>query len=175
MMVSRYQADGRRPAISGPLLDRADLRSDDIHIEVPRIEADWQSDEKLSDEQLGESLALFWSQNRRHPGASGSRPGAPAPPPRGGRSVDQRRHGTGRSAALLPAGRRGVDERSTLWLRIRCVKKIALTETPAYAILSSPGHTVSTEGMEKRRFARYDETRPQLLREKQPPGKQAKS
>jgi len=59
MMVSRYQADGRRPAISGPLLDRADLRSDDIHIEVPRIEADWQSDEKLSDEQLGESSAAI--------------------------------------------------------------------------------------------------------------------
>jgi len=60
MMVSRYQADrrrpadGRRPAISGPLLDRADLRSDDIHIEVPRVEY-----EKLSDDRLGEPSAAI--------------------------------------------------------------------------------------------------------------------
>jgi magnesium chelatase family protein len=47
-MVSRYQK-----RISGPLLDRADLRSDKIHVDVPRVEY-----EKLSDEQLdpGEDL-----------------------------------------------------------------------------------------------------------------------
>jgi len=44
MMVSRYQK-----RISGPLLDRID-----IHIEVPRVEF-----EKLSDERLGEpSVAI---------------------------------------------------------------------------------------------------------------------
>jgi magnesium chelatase family protein len=44
-MVSRYQK-----RISGPLLDRADPRSDDIHIEVPRVEH-----EKLSDDRMGEA------------------------------------------------------------------------------------------------------------------------
>jgi predicted ATPase with chaperone activity len=41
------------------LLDRADLRSDDIHIEVPRVEAAFQSDKKLSDDRLGESSAAI--------------------------------------------------------------------------------------------------------------------
>jgi magnesium chelatase family protein len=49
-MVSRYQSDPRRVGrISGPLPDRADFSSDNIHIDVPRLE-----DEKLSDERLGE-------------------------------------------------------------------------------------------------------------------------
>jgi hypothetical protein len=49
-MVSRYQSDPSRVGrISGPLLDRADFSSDNIHIDVPRVE-----DEKLSDERLGE-------------------------------------------------------------------------------------------------------------------------
>ena len=43
-MVSRYQK-----RISGPLLDRID-----IHIEVPRVDY-----EKLSDERLGEPSILF--------------------------------------------------------------------------------------------------------------------
>ena len=43
-MVSRYQK-----RISGPLLDRID-----IHIEVPRVEY-----EKLSDERLGEPSAVL--------------------------------------------------------------------------------------------------------------------
>ena len=54
-MVSRYQK-----RISGPLLDRID-----IHIEVPRVEY-----EKLSDERLGEPSNLFL-KNRRHPRAGG--------------------------------------------------------------------------------------------------------
>jgi magnesium chelatase family protein len=41
-MVSRYQK-----RISGPLLDRADLRSDNIHIDVSRVEY-----EKLSAERF---------------------------------------------------------------------------------------------------------------------------
>jgi magnesium chelatase family protein len=54
-MVSRYQK-----RISGPLLDRADLRSDNIHIEVPRVEY-----EKLSDERLGEPSAAIRKRARR--------------------------------------------------------------------------------------------------------------
>ena len=46
-MVSRYQK-----RISGPLLDRID-----IHIEVPRVEY-----EKLSDERLGEPLGISAAQ-----------------------------------------------------------------------------------------------------------------
>ena len=54
-MVSRYQSDPRRVGrISGPLLDRADLWSDNIHIEVPRVEY-----EKLSDDRLGEPPAAI--------------------------------------------------------------------------------------------------------------------
>jgi magnesium chelatase family protein len=48
-MVSRYQK-----RISGPLLDRADCRSDHIHMDVPRVEY-----EKLSDERLGEPSAAI--------------------------------------------------------------------------------------------------------------------
>lgn len=44
-VVSRHQK-----RISGPLLDQADLRSDDIHMDVPRLEY-----EKLSDDRLGRS------------------------------------------------------------------------------------------------------------------------
>ena len=51
-MVSRYQK-----RISGPLLDRADLRLDNIHIEVPRVEY-----EKLSDDRLGEPSAAIRGQ-----------------------------------------------------------------------------------------------------------------
>ncbi len=64
-MVTRYQK-----RISGPLLDRID-----IHIEVPRVEY-----EKLSDERLGEA-------SDGHPGASESRPGAPATALRGHRGL----------------------------------------------------------------------------------------
>jgi predicted ATPase with chaperone activity len=61
-MVSRYQK-----RISGPLLDRID-----IHMDVPRVEY-----EKLSDERMGEPSILFLtSRNRRHPGARGSGAGA---------------------------------------------------------------------------------------------------
>jgi hypothetical protein len=74
-MVSRYQSDPRRVGrISGPLLDRADLWSDDIHIDVPRVEY-----EKLSDEGLGEPSAATQArveaarerQRRRFEGSSG--------------------------------------------------------------------------------------------------------
>jgi magnesium chelatase family protein len=54
-MVSRYQK-----RISGRLLDRID-----IHIEVPRVEY-----EKLSDERLGEPSSLFL-KNRHHSRAGG--------------------------------------------------------------------------------------------------------
>ena len=48
-MVSRYQK-----RISGLLLDRADLGSDNIHMDVPRVEY-----EKLSDDRLGEPSAAI--------------------------------------------------------------------------------------------------------------------
>ena len=54
-MISQYQADKRHPRISdirrisGPLLDRID-----IHIDVPRVEY-----EKLSDERLGEPSSVI--------------------------------------------------------------------------------------------------------------------
>jgi hypothetical protein len=57
-MVSRYQK-----RISGSLPDRADLRSDDIHIEVPRAEY-----EKLSDDRLGEPSDLGGAGVHRPPG-----------------------------------------------------------------------------------------------------------
>jgi hypothetical protein len=64
-MVSQYQADRRHPASSfisfrtgsRPLLDRASLRSDNIHSKVPRVEATLRAGEKLSDDRLGEPPA----------------------------------------------------------------------------------------------------------------------
>jgi predicted ATPase with chaperone activity len=63
-MVSRYQSD-RPPVrrISGPLLDRADLRSDNIRIEVPRVSRPARKpDEKLSDDRLGEPSPCSWKR-----------------------------------------------------------------------------------------------------------------
>jgi magnesium chelatase family protein len=48
--LSAAKVSCRLERISGPLLDRADPRSDNIHIEVPRVEY-----EKLSDDRMGEA------------------------------------------------------------------------------------------------------------------------
>jgi magnesium chelatase family protein len=78
-MITRYQK-----RISGPLLDRID-----IHVEVPRIEY-----EKLTDDRLGEASAAIRERVERA-GASrrAQQPHTPAV---------QRRHGPGRGAAVLP-------------------------------------------------------------------------
>jgi magnesium chelatase family protein len=86
-MVSRYQK-----RISGPLLDRID-----IHIEVPRVEY-----EKLSDERLGEPSAAI----RQRVEAARARQAARArlTARHGDADAGQCRHGTGGGAGLLPAG-----------------------------------------------------------------------
>ncbi len=83
-MVTKYQK-----RISGPLLDRID-----IHIEVPRVEY-----EKLSDQRLGESSS------------DGARAGGSGPPDASGsastrhrRSCLQRRYAPGGSAQVLRPG-----------------------------------------------------------------------
>jgi magnesium chelatase family protein len=102
-MVSRYQK-----RISGPLLDRIDTLRD---IEVPRVEY-----EKLSDERLGEPSAAIRKRARRcPPGGAGAAGGAlrrdadagqcGRPWNTGIRPLEDRGW-AGRGAGLLPAGRR---------------------------------------------------------------------
>ncbi|MBU0703822.1 MAG: ATP-binding protein [Chloroflexi bacterium] len=89
-MVSRYQSD---PAgvrrISGPLLDRADLRSDDIHIDVPRVEADSVGRTKSCPASGWASRRPCFRKSRHHPGAGRGGPGAPAAALQGYQAVVQ--------------------------------------------------------------------------------------
>jgi hypothetical protein len=103
-MVSRYQADQRRPPDLRPAAGpRRSLlgQPSAAYIEVPRVEY-----EKRSDDRLGEPSNLFL-KNRRHPGAGGGGERTAAPALWGGqRVVVQRGHGAGRGAGPLPGGRR---------------------------------------------------------------------
>jgi magnesium chelatase family protein len=95
-MVSRYQKRIPSPSLrtgSGPLLDRID-----IHIEVPRVEY-----EKLSDDRLGEPSAAIRKRARRCPPGGAGAAGGPL---RRHPDAGQRRHGAGGGAGFLPAGRR---------------------------------------------------------------------
>jgi magnesium chelatase family protein len=114
-MVSRYQK-----RISGPLLDRADLRSDNIHIEVSRVEAgsasrtrgcratSWASRRRRPVGRRGwrrrergpAELDSRWSQGGRSEGTrllTNADTPALAPPTEGSASVKQRPEGTRRS------------------------------------------------------------------------------
>ena len=86
-MVTKYQK-----RISGPLLDRID-----IHIEVPRVEYD-----KLTDQRLGEPSAVM-----QRAGGSGARAAAPA----------LRRQRSGRCAAATPTCARPRCASSASWTR----------------------------------------------------------
>jgi hypothetical protein len=67
------------------------------HIEVPRVEAGSEVGQKALRRPPGRALGPVVAENRRHPPAVGSRPGAPAPSLRGQRwDALQCRHGSGR-------------------------------------------------------------------------------
>jgi hypothetical protein len=100
---SLRRAQGRLGAVAGP---RRSLIGQHPHRGAARGGRLCESDEKLSDDRVGEPSNLLL-KNRRHPGAGGGGARAAALPLRRPQRVAiQRRYGTSRGAGSLSGGRR---------------------------------------------------------------------